>query len=141
MSVDETITFSLAVKNTGNRERQEIVQLYIRDIKSSLPRPVKELKRFKKVKLMPGEEKIVSLSIDKEALSFFDAEKHEWICEPGKFEAIIAASAMDIKDVLKFELNKDRSHDETFNPCIRIFILALSSLLEWRFGNFFRTPG
>ena len=96
--------FSLAVKNTGNREGQEIVQLYIRDIKSSLPRPVKELKRFKKVKLMPGEEKIVSLSIDKEALSFFDAEKHEWICEPGKFEAIIAASAMDIKDVLKFEL-------------------------------------
>ena len=87
-----------------NREGQEIVQLYIRDIKSSLPRPVKELKRFKKVKLMPGEEKIVSLSIDKEALSFFDAERHEWICEPGKFEAIIAASAMDIKDVLKFEL-------------------------------------
>ena len=80
MSVDETITFSLAVKNTGNREGQEIVQLYIRDIKSSLPRSVKE------------------------ALSFFDAEKHEWICEPGKFEAIIAASAMDIKDVLKFEL-------------------------------------
>lgn len=103
MSVDETITFSLAVKNTGNRERQEIVQLYI-SIKSSLPRPVKELKRFKKVNLMPGEEKIVSLSIDKEALSFFDAERHEWICEPGKFEAIIAASAMDIKDVLKFEL-------------------------------------
>ena len=101
MSVDETITFSLAVKNTGNREGQEIVQLYIRDIKSSLPRPVKELK---KVNLMPGEEKIVSLSIDKEALSFFDAERHEWICEPGKFEAIIAASAMDIKDVLKFEL-------------------------------------
>ena len=53
---------------------------------------------------MPGEEKIVSLSIDKEALSFFDAERHEWICEPGKFEAIIAVSAMDIKDVLKFEL-------------------------------------
>ena len=96
MSVDETITFSLTVKHTGNREGQEIVQLYIRDIKSSLPRPVKEL--------MPGEEKIVSLSIDKEALSFFDAERHEWICEPGKFEAIIAASAMDIKDVLKFEL-------------------------------------
>ena len=65
---------------------------------------MKELKRFKKVNLMPGEEKIVSLSIDKEALSFFDAERHEWICEPGKFEAIIAASAMDIKDVLKFEL-------------------------------------
>ena len=46
MSVDETITFSLAVKNTGNREGQEIVQLYIRDIKSFLPRPVKELKRL-----------------------------------------------------------------------------------------------
>ena len=70
MSVDETITFSLAVKNTGNREGQEIVQLYIRDIKSSSC-SVKELKRFKKVKLMPGEEKIVSLSIDKEALLFW----------------------------------------------------------------------
>lgn len=63
MSVDETITFSLAVKNTGNREGQEIVQLYIRDIKSSLPRPVKELKRFKKVKFNAGEEKIVSFGL------------------------------------------------------------------------------
>ena len=124
MSVDETITFSLAVKNTGNRERQEIVQLYIRDLKSSLPRPVKELKRFKKVKLMPGEEKIVSLSIDKEALSFFDAEKHEWICEPGKFEAIIAASAMDIKDVLKFA----RMEIREFLPDSRISLLRKKTL-------------
>ena len=57
MSADDTITFTVSVKNTGTREGQEVVQLYISDKKSSLPRPVKELKGFDKVKLAPGEEK------------------------------------------------------------------------------------
>ena len=104
LSIDETITFTVSVKNTGDREGQEIVQLYISDKKSSLPRPVKELKGFRKVKLAPGEEKEVSFTIDKEALSFYDDTKREWIAESGKFEAIIAASAMDIRGKVPFEL-------------------------------------
>lgn len=104
MAADDTITFTVAVKNTGNRDGQEIVQLYISDKKSSLPRPVKELKGFKKVKLAPGEEQEVSFTIAKDALSFFDDAKHEWVAEPGKFEAVIAASAADIKGVVPFEL-------------------------------------
>ena len=87
-------------------EGHEVVQLYISDKKSSLPRPVKELKGFKKVKLAPGEEKDVTFTIDKEALSYFDDIQHTWVAEPGKFEAIIAASAADIKGVVPFELKQ-----------------------------------
>lgn len=104
MSVDGKLTVKVTVKNTGSREGQEVVQLYIADKKSSLPRPLKELKGFKKIKLTPGESKEVSFVIGKEALSFFDDTKHAWIAEPGKFEAIIAASAADVKGVVPFEL-------------------------------------
>lgn len=104
MTVDDTITFTVTVKNTGDREGQEVVQLYISDKKSSLPRPVKELKGFRKVKLAPGEEQKVSFTVAKDALSFFDDAKHEWVAEPGKFEAVIAASAADIRGVVPFEL-------------------------------------
>ena len=104
MTADDTITFTVTVKNTGDREGQEVVQLYISDKKSSLPRPVKELKGFRKVKLAPGEEQKVSFTVAKDALSFFDDAKHEWMAEPGKFEAVIAASAADIRGVVPFEL-------------------------------------
>ena len=111
MTADDTITFTVTVKNTGDREGQEVVQLYISDKKSSLPRPetggvvpIKELKGFRKVKLAPGEEQKVSFTVAKDALSFFDDAKHEWIAEPGKFEAVIAASAADIRGVVPFEL-------------------------------------
>lgn len=104
MSADGNLTIKISVKNIGNREGQEVVQLYISDIKSSLPRPIKELKGFQKIKLAPGEEKTVTFTIDKEALSFFDDAQHAWVAEPGKFEAIIAASAADIKGVVPFDL-------------------------------------
>lgn len=104
LSADGTLTVKVMVKNTGARPGQEVVQLYISDKKSSLPRPVKELKGFRKIQLAPGEEKEVSFTIDKSALSFFDDARHAWVAEPGKFEAIIAASSTDIKGVVAFEL-------------------------------------
>ncbi len=104
MPADGKLTVKVTVKNTGAREGQEVVQLYISDKKSSLPRPVKELKGFQKIKLAPGESKEVSFTVNKEALSFFDDARHAWVAEPGKFEAIIAASATDIKGVVPFEL-------------------------------------
>lgn len=104
MSADGTLTVKVNVKNTGTREGQEVVQMYISDKQSSLPRPIKELKGFQKIKLAPGEEREVTFTINKEALSFFDDAKHAWVAEPGKFEAIIAASAADIKGVVPFEL-------------------------------------
>ena len=101
---DETITFTIPVKNKGKKAGAEVVQLYIRDIKSSLPRPLKELKGFEKIYLNPGEQKEVTITIDKSALSFFDPVKHDWVAEPGDFEALIGNSSDAIKTKIKFSL-------------------------------------
>lgn len=101
---DETITFTIPVKNTGKKAGAEVVQLYIRDVKSSLPRPLKELKGFEKIYLNPGEQKEVTITIDKSALSFFDPVKHDWVAEPGDFEALIGNSSDAIKTKIKFSL-------------------------------------
>jgi len=95
---------SLTVKNTGKLAGAEVVQLYVSDLKSSLPRPVKELKGFQKVKLAPGETKEVTFTIGKDALSYYDDTKQAWVAEPGKFEVIVAASAVDMKSKISFIL-------------------------------------
>ncbi|MNI98552.1 Periplasmic beta-glucosidase precursor [compost metagenome] len=69
-----------------------------------MPRPVKELKGFEKVSLKPGETKTVTITVDKAALSFFDDKKHEWVAEPGDFEALIGASSANIKTKTAFKL-------------------------------------
>ncbi|MCT3814534.1 glycosyl hydrolase [Elizabethkingia anophelis] len=104
MAQDGKITFTVSIKNTGKREGAEVVQLYISDLKSSVPRPIKELKGFEKINLKPGEQKEVSFTIDKSALSFFDAATHQWVAEPGEFEALVGASSSDIKTKMKFTL-------------------------------------
>ncbi len=104
MSSNDKITFSVEVKNTGKREGAEIVQLYIHDAEASVARPVKELKGFEKVSLQPGETKTVNFTIDKSALSFFDADEHAWVAEPGDFEAIIGASSSEVKSRTTFTL-------------------------------------
>ena len=106
MKADEQLTVTVPVKNTGSCEGKEVVQLYIRDKKSSVERPVKELKGFCKVSLKPGEEKEVSFTIDRSALSYFDAGSHQWMAEPGAFEAIVAASATDIRGRVEFKLTE-----------------------------------
>ena len=105
-SADDTSLFTLytSIKNTGSREGAETVQLYIRDVKSSLPRPVKELKGFQKVTLAPGEQRDITFTIDKSMLSYYDDSKGEWVMEPGRFEALIGASAGDIKSKVAFEM-------------------------------------
>jgi len=105
MTSSDKITFTVDVKNTGKREGSEIVQLYIHDLKSSLPRPVKELKGFEKVSLKPGEVKTVTFTVEKTALSYFDGGKHEWVAEPGDFEAVVGASSTDVRGKIGFRLD------------------------------------
>ena len=104
ISENDTVSFTVKVKNTGKKAGAEVVQLYIADKKASVLRPEKELKGFEKIFLMPGEEKYVTLSINKEALSFFDAEKHQWVAEPAEFEALFGNSSDNIKTKVKFTL-------------------------------------
>lgn len=102
MAADGAVTLTVPVTNTGNVEGKETVQLYIQDEKSSLPRPVKELKGFRKITLAPGETKEVSFTITPEELKFFDDSKHEWIAEPGKFKAMVGTSSADIRSTAQF---------------------------------------
>ena len=96
MTDKDQITFTIPVTNTGNRAGAETVQLYIRDVKSSVERPVKELKAFQKVFLQPGETRQVSLTIDKSALSFYDDRIASWTAEPGDFEGLVGSSSGQI---------------------------------------------
>jgi beta-glucosidase len=98
------ITVALTVKNTGARDGAEVVQLYVSDKNASLPRPVKELKGFRKIYLKAGEEQPVTFTIDRAALSFYNDAKGEWVAETGEFEAHIGTSAAEIKTTVNFEL-------------------------------------
>ena len=104
MTGDGSITVSLDITNTGKTTGKEVVQLYISDMKSSLPRPEKELKDFRKIELEPGETSTVTFTIEKEDLSYFDPEKHDWVAEPGKFKALIGSASDDIRAEISFAL-------------------------------------
>ena len=103
-SMGKTLKIKVPVTNVGEVAGAEVVQLYIHDVEASVDRPVKELKGFDKVYLEPGETRTVEFVIDREALSFFDAEKHEWVAEPGEFKALVAASSEDIRGEVSFRL-------------------------------------
>jgi beta-glucosidase len=82
------------VTNTGTREGSEVVQMYIRDLVSSVTRPVKELKGFKRIWLQPGETKTVALEITPESLAFYDIHM-KYVVEPGEFEIMVGNSSRD----------------------------------------------
>ena len=104
MTADDKITFTVPVTNTGSRAGAETIQLYIHDKQSSVERPYKELKAFRKVFLEPGETQQVSLTIDKQALSFYDETTGQWTAEPGDFEALIGNSTYNLVSSCSFIL-------------------------------------
>lgn len=98
----DKLVASVIVKNTGQRDGETVVQLYIRDVVGSLSRPVKELKNFQKIMLKAGEEKAVHFSIDENDLKFFNAQL-EYAAEPGEFRVQIGLDSQDVKEQ-SFEL-------------------------------------
>jgi beta-glucosidase len=82
------------VTNTGKRRGAEVVQMYIRDLVSSVTRPVKELKGFQKISLQPGETQTVALEISPESLAFYDLQM-KYTVEPGEFEIMVGNSSQD----------------------------------------------
>ena len=102
----DSITFTLDVTNTGKRAGAEVVQLYVRDCESSLVRPYKELKAFKKVSLAPGETRQVSLTLGIDALSFYDDKAQRWTAEPGRFEALIGNASDNVTQKVTFDLKQ-----------------------------------
>ena len=99
----DVIEVSATITNSGKVAGEEVVQLYLRDKVGSVVRPIIELKDFQKIKLNAGETKVIKFKIDKEKLSFYNAEL-QWVSELGEFEVMIASSSADIRLKTAFEL-------------------------------------
>ncbi len=93
----DTLTVTFKIKNTGDRDGAEVAELYVADKESTIYRPVKELRAFKKVFLKAGEEKEVSLELDKRAFAFFNVNTNDWFVESGEFDILVGASSADIR--------------------------------------------
>ncbi|MBN1657720.1 MAG: glycoside hydrolase family 3 C-terminal domain-containing protein [Anaerolineae bacterium] len=98
----DEIHVRLDVENTGTRTGKEVVQIYVRDVESRLSRPEKELKAFAKVELEPGETRTVQLTLDRDALAYYDPARGGWLVEPGEFEVWAGGSAADIRLSARF---------------------------------------
>ena len=105
MTADGKLTVTVDVRNTGSVAGAEVLQLYISDSKSSQPRPVKELKGFKKVSLAPGEKQQVDFTIDRSALSFYDETTGDWTAEPGEFVVTVNNSSAPTNNNIRFMLS------------------------------------
>jgi beta-glucosidase len=96
MKLDDTIKVSVEITNTGERVGKEVVQLYVNDIESSVERPQKELKGFKKVELKPGQTETIVFELNKDDLSFYDPVENSWVVEKGLFKISVGSSSRDI---------------------------------------------
>ncbi|GAC1625478.1 MAG: glycoside hydrolase family 3 C-terminal domain-containing protein [Candidatus Acidiferrum sp.] len=101
------VRVSFKIKNAGPREGAEVAELYVSDSHPSVPRPVKELKGFAKVSLLPGETKQVTLLLNRRAFSYFDVKKHDWHAEPGDFAILVGSSSADIRLRENFRLDRE----------------------------------
>lgn len=104
MTRNDSITFTVDVTNTGRRAGAETVQLYIHDKKSSVDRPVKELKGFSKVYLQPGQTAKVSITVGVDALSYYSEAEGGWVAENGDFEALVGTASDRICSRIPFTL-------------------------------------
>lgn len=97
----DTVTVKVKVTNTGDREGKETVQLYVRDVVSSVSTPVQQLKGFKKISLKPGESEVVEIKLPMKELALWNTRMEE-VVEPGDFELQVGSASDDIrlKDVI-----------------------------------------
>lgn len=92
-----TFDVTLKIKNTGSRDGDEIVQIYVSDPECSVERPIKELKGFSRVSLKSGEQKEVKLRLNSRAFAFYDVNKKAFVVEPGEFVISAGSSSSDVK--------------------------------------------
>lgn len=97
MKDTETLNVSVKVKNTGTAAGKEIVQLYVKDNTGEVIRPVKELKNFAKIALKPGEEKEVTMPLEKRAFAYYNTQIHDWHVADGDYEVLVGSSSSDIR--------------------------------------------
>ncbi|HEV2418601.1 MAG TPA: glycoside hydrolase family 3 C-terminal domain-containing protein [Terriglobia bacterium] len=92
---DQHVAFD--VKNTGSRTGVEVAEIYVHEDHPAVPRPVKELKQFARVLLMPGQTRHVQVDLDRSAFSYYDSGGHRWKADPGQYEILVGSSSRDIR--------------------------------------------
>jgi len=97
---DETVKLSFSLTNTGHTDGAEVVQVYVGQAGPSLPRPVKELKSFKKVFLKAGESKTVDMELSVKELAFYDDTQQAWVVESDRFTFYCASSSIDVRNTI-----------------------------------------
>jgi beta-glucosidase len=97
LAKDGSTTVSVNVKNTGKREGDEVVQLYVQHLQSGVERPNKELKGFKRVTLKPGESKTVEFPLPAKSLAYWDDSKHVFVVENDRINLIGGGSSADVQ--------------------------------------------
>jgi beta-glucosidase len=97
LASDGQIVVSVNVRNTGKREGQEVVQLYVEHMGSKVERPIKELKGFERVALKAGETKTVRMTLKAEDLGYWDSQKKQWVVEAGNVKLMVGASSADVR--------------------------------------------
>ncbi|MFY0686735.1 MAG: glycoside hydrolase family 3 C-terminal domain-containing protein [Cyclobacteriaceae bacterium] len=102
--VNDKVEVKLNVKNIGDRDGAEVVQIYVKDDQSNLPRPEKELKAFEKVNIKAGESVMVNLELSQDAFKYFDDSKMDWVLESGSFQILAGSSAVDIRQQASISL-------------------------------------
>ncbi len=100
----EPLELSVRLRNTGPRAGKEVVQVYVADLESSVPRPPRELKGFAVVRLAPDETVELAMALEDRDLAFWDTASRSWRIEPGRFEVQVGRSSRDIRLRREFEL-------------------------------------
>lgn len=103
----DELTVTFKIKNTGKVAGAEVAQVYVADKESTVFRPEKELKAFAKVFLEPGEQKEVSLTLDKRAFAFYNVKTQDWCVESGEFDILVGASSRDIRLKAKLKVKAE----------------------------------
>lgn len=104
MADTDVLMVSVDVKNTGTMAGKEVVQLYVSPEGGEIIRPVKELRAFEKVELIPGETKTVTFQLEKRAFAYWNTKIHDWHVDSGKYKVMIGKSVRDIMETKKVEL-------------------------------------
>jgi beta-glucosidase len=126
---EDEIIVTIDLTNSGQRIGQEVVQLYLRDEKSHLVRPLQELKAFTKVVLEPGQTKTVTLELTRQSLAFYDTAVHDWVTEPGAFTVRVGSSSRDIRLEGQFNWSGDGQNGGLHTD------LSIGNLLENEHGS------
>ncbi|MEK4008592.1 glycoside hydrolase family 3 C-terminal domain-containing protein [Paenibacillus sp. FSL H3-0333] len=132
----DTVQVSVTVKNTGSRAGKEVVQLYVSDVESRVIRPLQELKGFGKIELQPGEERIVTFTLDKRSFAYYNVKLADWHVESGMFKISVGASSRDIRLSTELEVESTVKLPTRFHRNTTVGDLLANPLTEEKAKSF-----